>query len=181
MAEWEQIREANRVRIEQERLERDRVEIELHLNATPETIRQRKKVVVQELFNRGNLTAEQYRAGMEIAAVWKNLTSDLFARVQRYERQPSGRSHHDWKASTTAAYLERYVPWRDEAGKVAVKQHTLADLVFLVVVDNIGVQQIASSWHIHRDKVKQLTRVSLQRYAEIGGWVDHCGRSVAAA
>ena len=179
--EWERIREADRVRREQSAAQRQAARDELEINATLQTLRHRQACVVDELFNRGNLTAEQHRAGQEIATVWLAITSGLFARVQKYEREPAGVSHADWRASTISAYQGRYIPWRDEAGAVAVKGRTLAELVFLVVVDNYGCQQIAQSWHMHRDRVKQLTRSSLQRYAEIGGWVDHCGRSINAA
>jgi hypothetical protein len=180
-AEWQRIQEADRVRREQEAARRTQAVVELEENATPETLRHRRACVMDELFNRGNLTPEQYRAGQEICALWVKITSGLWATVQKYERQPAGVGHTDWQAGLIRAYHERYVPWREEAGKIPVKQYTLADLTFKIVVDNYGCQQVASAWHMHRDRVKQLTRVSLQRYAEIGQWVDHCGRSINAA
>ncbi len=176
-AEWSRIREANRIRQERELQERAEGQKLLVANATPETIRHRRACVVDELLNREYLTPEQHRAGMEIARLWEQITSGLFAKVQKYDREVRGMTHDDWAAGYITAYHQRYIPWRDEAGKMPVRDKTVADVVFYVVVDNYGMQQAADHYRMRRDSVKSIVRESLHRYAEIGGWVDVCGRS----
>jgi hypothetical protein len=176
-AEWSRIREANRIRQERELQERAEVQTQLEANATHETIRHRRACVIDEMLNREYLRAEQHRAGIEIARVWEQITAGLFAKVQKYDREVRGVSHSDWQAGMITAYHDRYIPWREEAGKKPVRNQTEADLVFLVVVDNYGMQQVADHYRMRRESVKAIVRESLHRYAEIGGWVDVCGRS----
>lgn len=180
MSEWERIREANRIRSEREAENKETAQRELADNATPETIRHRVACVVDELFYRDKLTPEQRRAALEINAVWVAITAGLCAKVQRYQAD-GGAGNHDWRAGTVTAYHERYIPWRNEAGQQAIKGRTMFDLVFALAVDNYGVRQLADSWRMDQRRVLDLARVSLHRYAEIGGWVDVCGRSQLCA
>jgi glutamate mutase epsilon subunit len=180
LSEWERIRSVNAVRRQRKIADREAMAKELAENATPETLNQRKIRVVDELLERGKLTDEQRRAAIEINAVWLKITIGLFARVQRYERQARGVGQEDWASSMINAYHDRYIPWRDEAGAVAVKGQgnmTVADLVFCLAIDNYGVRQLADSRGMDQRTVLDYVRNSLQRYAEIGGWVDECGRS----
>ena len=149
---------------------------EMVLNATPETLRHRRENVIDELMSREVLTAEQHRAGREIASIWVGLAKGLSARVQKYDREIRGIDNHDWRPGQIRAYHERYSPWLADAGKIAVKTSTLASMVVLVVVDNFGCTQIAESWSMNPRTVKRLVREGLHMYAEIGGWVDECGR-----
>jgi hypothetical protein len=173
--EWERIRQANEVRRDRMAKERDAAMLEMAANATPETIRHRQVRVVDELTARGSMPAESRRAALEINEVWMLITGGLFAKVQRYDRAIRGVCHDNWPPGCIAAYHERYIPWRDYFGALAVHGQgslTVADLVFFVAVDNLGVQQIAESRRMCRKSVLNLVRTSLYWYAENGGWLD---------
>lgn len=183
-SEWERIRQANAVHKDRQKVMREAAAEELKINATPETIRQRQIVVVDELLSRGKLMAEQRRAAIEINMVWISITAGLFAKVQKYEQRVAGGCHEDWKASTVTAYHDRYIPWRNEAGSQTVRGQgstTVADLVFLVAVDNYGVRQVADNLRMDQRTVLDIVRNSLHRYAELACWVDECGRSKICA
>jgi hypothetical protein len=179
-SEWQRAKDANAVRKQREMADRAAAQVELEINATPETLRQRRVCVVNELMDKGALTAEQRRAAREIYVVWEAINCELRMKVQNYQPQIRGAMFDDWRPSTINAYHDRYVPWRDEAGAQAVKGQgsmTVADLVFKLAVGNCGHRQIADSYKMDQRTVLNLIRVSLLRYAEIGGWVDVCGRS----
>jgi hypothetical protein len=179
-SEWQRIKDANAVRKERALAERATAQIELEENATPETLRQRQVRVVDELLDRGKLTDEQRRAAIEISTVWEAITCGLRMKVQNYQPQIKGSGFEDWRASTINAYHNHYIEWRDEAGATPVRGQgstTVADLVFKMAVDNYGVRQIADSYKMDQRTVLDLIRISLAKYAEIGGWVDVCGRS----
>lgn len=179
-SEWDRIKAANAVRKERENAVRTAAQIELRQNATPETLRQRQVCVVDELLARGGLGEEQRKAAMEISAVWEAITCGLRMKVQNYQPHIKGSGYEDWRPSLLTAYQTRYIPWRDEAGAQAVRGQgslTVADLVFKMAVDNYGGRQIADSYRMDRRTVLNLIRNSLMRYAEIGGWVDVCGRT----
>ena len=170
--EWSQIKEAQRVASERRNLQRRQRAAQVRVNATPQTLRKLERPVIDRLLERGQMGDEQHRAGVEIAHVWVSITAALFPRVS----DPSGSSGRgasaDWSASLVAAY-GRYKPWRAEAATVAVgHRRTLADLVFLLAVDNYGPRQIALMWGMDQRRVLHLVRTSLWRYAEMAGWTD---------
>jgi hypothetical protein len=136
--------------------------------------------VVDELLERGKLTDEQRRAAIEICKVWEAITCGLRTKVQNYQPTIKGSGFEDWRASTLNAYHDRYIPWRNEAGAMPVRGQgslTVADLVFKLAVDNYGITQVSESLRMNHRTVLDLVRNSLMRYAEIGGWVDVCGRA----
>lgn len=162
------------VQADRRQRERKAVQAELEANATPETLRHREASVIDGMFAKGKLTAEQRRAANEIAEVWRYVVGGLFARVQRYEPHiRSAQSADDWRASMIRAYHERYVPWRDEAGaQNAGAGRTVFDLTIAVAFDNYGFRQVANAYGMDQRRVLKLVRESLYRYAEIAQWID---------
>lgn len=153
--------------------EREAVERELRANATPEVLRHRQESVVDSMFAKGKLSAEQRRAANEIAEVWRAVSGALYAQVQQYEPHiPGGRSVEDWRVGMIRAYHERYIPWRDEAGRVSAgRGRVVFDLVQAVAVDNYGFRQVANRYGMDQRTVLRLVRESLYRYAEMAGWL----------
>ncbi len=49
-------------------------------------------------------------------------------------------------------------------------RRTLADLVFMLAVDNYGPRQIERMWGINHARALHLIRNSLWRYAELADW-----------
>ncbi|MEJ0020709.1 MAG: hypothetical protein WDN25_30005 [Acetobacteraceae bacterium] len=170
--EWSKIKEAQRVsRERRDVLNRQRA-AQVRVNATPQTMRKLERPVIDRLLERGQMCDSQHRAGGEISRVWISITAALFPRVS----DPGGGRQHghteDWSASLISAY-RRYREWCEEAAKVQTGHHrTLADLVFLLAVDNYGPRQIALMWHMDQRRVLHLIRTSLWRYAELAGWTD---------
>ena len=162
--------------IRQDRLRREReaMQAELAANATEETLRHKEASVVDGMFAKGKLTAEQRRAANEIAEVWRSIVGGLFARVQEYEpRIRGGKVSDDWRVGMIRAYHERYIPWRDEAGAQSVGAgRTVFDLVIAVAFDNYGFRQVANAYGMDQRRVLKLVRESLYRFAEIAQWID---------
>jgi hypothetical protein len=180
-AEWQRIQEADRLRHERETAERQKSMTELAENATPETLRHRAAVVVDELTERGKLTREQRRAAREIQQVYTAITIGMNRLTSRYEHHIAGGSVEDWRAGLIAGYHGRYVPWRNLAGRQPVNDRTVAELVLLVAVDNYGCRQIAQRWRMGPARVIRVLRESLSDYAEIAGWIDATGRPTSEA
>jgi len=158
-------------------MERDLAEAELRMNATPQTLRHRKAAVIDELFNRDKLGMEQFRAAREMAQIVAQIARGLHARTSSFnQRVDMSQRSDDWQPGLSRAYQERYIPWRDEAGRTALRDKaTLADLTLDLVVSNLGVRQTAALWGMDQRTVLEHLRVSLWRYAEIAGWVRVTG------
>lgn len=164
------------------RLAREAVEREREANATPDTLRHWREDIVDTMWRKGQLIAEQRRAANEIAEIYMHFAKQGAARVQDYApRIASGLPATDWRAGVISAYKQRYQPWRDEAGAQSVGAgRVVFDLVVAVAVDNLGFQQTADKYRMDRRTVQKRVRESLMRYAEIAGWVDECGRAKVA-
>jgi hypothetical protein len=162
------------IRADRRQRERQAVENELRANATPEALRHKAASVVDSMFAKGKLTAEQRRAANEIAEVWRAIAGGLFARVQEYEpRIRGGKVSDDWRAGMIRAYHDRYIPWRAEAGaQNAGAGRTVFDLVIAVAFDNYGFRQVGNAYGMDQRRLLRLVRESLYRYAEIAQWVD---------
>lgn len=175
--EWSRLKEAQRVARDRREVDRRQREDQMRVNATPQTLRKLERPVIDRLLQRGQIGDEQHRAGVEIAHVWIAITACLFPRVSDPGRpRGSGGSRADWSPSLVAAYTERYGVWRDEAGAISVgHRRTLADLVFMLAVDNYGPRQIERMWGVNHARVLDLVRNSLWRYAELAGWIDRVG------
>lgn len=172
--------EAERVARENLRLANEQTARELRRNATPQTIRHRRENVLEEQLWRGKITSEQFRAAGEIEKLYQLLTAGVGARIAKYDRAAVGGDFADWQGWAINAYHQRYIPWRDEAGRQALKTGTVADLALGMAAHNLGTNQLAKVWKISPRRVLELVRTSLHRYAEIGGWVDACGRPADA-
>jgi hypothetical protein len=172
-AEWGQIKAAQdqyHARREAEQRQRD---AQLAVNATPETLRKHRSDVVDRLLERGQIGAEQKRAANEIARVFYALTMGLLPCAASFDGVRGGRGRPDWPPSLQRAYTERYIPWRDEASRSLPRYRlSVADIVFMVAVDNRGQRQVARQIGMDQRTVLNLVRGSLYRYAQIGGWVD---------
>jgi hypothetical protein len=173
LSEWSRIKEAQRIaRERRDVLNRQRAD-QVRVNATPQTLRKLERPVIDRLLQRGQLGDEQHRAAEEIARVWIAITSYLFPRVSDPSRSRSRGSASDWPPALVIAYKERYSAWRDEAAAVQIgHRRSLADLVFMLVVDNYGPRQIERMWGMDHRRVLHLVRNSLWRYAELAGWID---------
>ena len=173
LSEWSRIKEAQRIaRERRDVLNRQRAD-QVRVNATPQTLRKLERPVIDRLLHRGQLGDEQHRAAGEIARVWVAITSYLFPRTSDPSRSRSRGSATDWPPALVIAYKERYSVWRDEAGAVQLgHRRTLADLVFMLAVDNYGPRQIERMWGMDHRRVLHLVRNSLWRYAELAGWID---------
>lgn len=144
----------------------------MRVNATPETLRKLDRPVIDRLLARGQVGDEQHRAAEEIARVWVALTAALFPRVSKPSGNNARGSTEDWSASLIAAY-DRYKAWREESATVQIgHRRTLADLVFMLAVDNYSPRQIERLWGTDHRRVLHLVRNSLWRYAELAGWID---------
>jgi hypothetical protein len=171
--DWSRIKEAQRVAHDRRAVEAAQRDARVRVNATPETLRKLERSTIDLLLSRGAIGDEQYRAGREIARVWLAITAALFPRVSNPSRGARGAGVTDWSAGLNTAYGDRYIPWRAEAGAQPCGfRRTVADLVFLLVVDNYGVRQVARLWGMDQRRVLHLGRCSLWRYAEIAGWID---------
>jgi hypothetical protein len=171
--EWSRFKEVQRVSRERRAVLRQQRMDQLRVNATPETLRKLQRPVIDRLLGRGQIGEEQHRAAKEIEHVWVAITAALFPRIS----DPSGKGRlgtsQDWSAALQTAYGDRYQPWRDEAASVEIgHRRSLADLVFMLAVDNYGPRQIALMWHMDQRRVLHLIRTSLWRYAELAGWTD---------
>jgi hypothetical protein len=172
-SEWSRIKEAQRVARERREAQRKRRDAQMRVNATPQTVRKLERPVVDRLLARGQIGDEQHRAAEEIARVWIAITSYLFPRVSDPSQSGGRSADRDWPPSLVTAYRERYGVWRDEAAAVQLgHRRTLADLVFMVAVDNYGPRQIERLWGMNHARVLHLVRISLWRYAELAGWTD---------
>jgi hypothetical protein len=166
--------EAERIRKARIVMERDAVELQIRLNATPATIKNLRRSVPDKLFAGGKITSEQFKAALEILGIFEAITSGLNARTSSFDARVD-RSHsvNDWRPGLSRAYTERYIPWREEAGLVMLRDRAcLADLTLDVVVNNLGLSQSAQLWGMSRDRVLRELRKSLHRYAEIAGWIE---------
>lgn len=170
----QRITEANAIRARRRADEREAVDAERAANATPETIRHKQACVADSLYAKGVFTKEQQLAANEICEVFITLTSGLFAKSQSYVPRIPGSAKSDWAPGMVTAYLDRYVKWRDEAGALGFHcragRTTVADVVFLVAVDNLGLEQAANRLHVKRQRVLATVRESLYRYGELAGW-----------
>jgi hypothetical protein len=163
---------AERVRREQEQLARDMAELELRQNATPQTMRNRRISVTDELFNRDKLTLDQLRAAREIHDILSSISRGLSTRTSSFEPRIRGGYTEGWQPGLSRAYQERYIPWRDEAGKTRLRSKaSVADLVLDVVLSNFGLTQAGKMWGMDPRRVLSIMRTSLYRYGEIAGWV----------
>ncbi|WP_234730132.1 hypothetical protein [Acidocella facilis] len=91
MATLADLDEAKRIQAERQRIERDRVQLELRANATPETLRHKSANVIDTLFIDGRITGEQRRAAHEIATVFQVITSASGVRLMSWQQRAQGK------------------------------------------------------------------------------------------
>lgn len=129
--------------------------------------------VLVGLFADGVLHRRQVHAGQEIARVYALITAGVGARVTATygERVPGGESE-DLPPSVRAAYSDRYKPWREWAGAIAVTPaRSLADLTLQVCVDGLTPRQLRPLVGLHDQTIKRRLQVSLHHYCRIAGWL----------
>ena len=179
-AEWSKIRDVSR---QIKAADKRRVDGERAVNATPETLRNLQGDAVLRLQQKGLLTLEQWRAGAEICRVFTALTAGLLPRVADMSRVPGRSLTDDWPPGLAKACRDNYQPWRSNAALTMVAHRTtLADLVFMVVVDNYTPYQVAQRLGKDPRTVLGLLRDSLWNYAYRAGWLsDHVGLASEAA
>lgn len=146
--------------------------------ATAETLLRRKRGdVVAVLWQEDKLTLHQVQAAEEILRVFSFITGGCGGRVtgSYAARQDLGRIAEALPPALHAAYAERYAPWRDWAGRTALAgARTMGDLVLLVVVDNLGLRQVARRMGMRNADTLPKLRLGLHQYAHMAGWVqDH--------
>jgi hypothetical protein len=106
--------------------------------------------------------------------VFTALTAGLLPRASDLSRVPGRSLSDDWPASLRKACQENYHPWREHAARTMVAHRTtLADLVFMVVVDNYTHIQVAKHIGLDYRKVLAMLRESLFDYAFRAGWLQH--------
>jgi DNA-binding CsgD family transcriptional regulator len=170
--EWDKLKEAEALRKRRIEANRARAEIALRAAATPETINKARACVMQRMFDNGQMTGEQLQAANEIAAVFTSLTRTLFAATSKYGAA-LGATGNDIPAGLRIAYVEHYIPWRDDQSRIVVgRQKDRCELVFMMAVDNYGPRQVADFLRMDQRTVKNHICESLYRYAEIAGWVE---------
>lgn len=146
-----------------------------HLSAHPQVPRfrplQRDLLVV--LLNDGALHRHQLAAGQEIARVFMAWTAGVGARVSAAYGERTDRSPEpDLPEALRIASSNRYRPWREWAGGVAVNaRKSLADLTLLVCVDGMGQRQVADAIGMDQRTVVRRLQVSLHWYARNAGWL----------
>jgi hypothetical protein len=146
-----------------------------HLAAHPQVPRfrplQRDPLVM--LVNDGVLHRHQLAAGQEIARVFMAWTAGVGARVSAAYGERTDRSPEpDLPEALRIASTNRYRPWREWAGSVAVNaRKSLADLTLLVCVDGLGPQQVGDTLRMDRRTVVRRLQISLQWYARNAGWL----------
>lgn len=121
------------------------------------------------------ITAAEARAGSEIRMVceWHAGAMQPVARSQFRERLAA--SAYDGDGQLWLALIEidhtRFAPWREWASVFPVKpEHSLKDLTLRVVVDGLGIRQVADDLHMHNVRALKLLRRALHRYCAIAGW-----------
>ncbi|WP_026440177.1 hypothetical protein [Acidocella facilis] len=174
MATLADLDEAKRIQAERQRIERDRVQLELRANATPETLRHKSANVVDTLFIDGRITGEQRRAAHEIATVFQVITSASGVRLMSWQQRARGNeTSTDAMVRVIGAY-RRYSAWRGDASATRQIRTTgvVADLIFDLVVSNLGLHQAARAWGMDQRRVLALVREALYRYAEMSDWFE---------
>jgi hypothetical protein len=144
-------------------------------NATAETLRRKKGDVVAVLWSEDRLTLHQVSAAEEVLRVFSLITGGLGGRVtgSYAAREDKGWVSEVLPPALHAAYVERYCPWRDWAGRMMVAgAHTVGDLVLLVVVDNLGPRQVERRLGLRHGAGLALLRKGLHQYAAMAGWVQ---------
>lgn len=126
------------------------------------------------LYAAGCLPRVSVQAGQEILRVYTAITSEVGARVCRFGARIVSRApSDDLPPGLRRAYADRYVPWREWAGRVSVTpKSSLADLTLLVCVDGLGPDQVRRVVRCRRDAAKRHLQESLHEYARLSGWLE---------
>ena len=170
-SEWSRIQQADAQRRAREEMEQHVRDAELRASATPETLNKKRQSVVETMFERGQMGAMQVRAATEIARVFQAVGCELSARTSRYGAVSGG--GNEWPVALGVAYRERYTPWREDQGRAAlVSGRSPCQLVFLLVVDNLGPRQAADRLGMDQRTLKAGVCESLYRYAELAHWLN---------
>jgi hypothetical protein len=141
------------------------VERRVIVNATAPTVRRLQRDPLAFMHERGQITSQQYGAGLAIRKVWLAITSSLSAKTMRLDGARGG-IPSDWPAELVTMHRDLYKPWAKWAGDIDLgDRHTLAELVVQVAVDGYGVNQVAASWVMHHATVLRWLRYGLDRFA----------------
>jgi hypothetical protein len=129
--------------------------------------------VLLRLLADGVITAKQARAGQEIAEVYRAITASVAPRVSAaYGERIGGERDAELPLTLRLALNNRYGPWRSWAGAVAVTPaRSLADLTFLVCVDERGLDAAGRLLGVHHTTVKRRLQRSLHWYCANAGWL----------
>jgi hypothetical protein len=181
--EWDRIREAGRIAADRRARAAAEAERGRQINATPQTLarRQLRRDAVAVLRAGGYLRANQVRAAEEILRVYVAITRHLFARVARYGEWTDCEPPADWAPSLVTAYRDRYVPWREAAGREKIGGTTLGDLALLIVVDNCGIWQAGARAGVHGETARAALQRALYSYCRVAGWLDRDQLAAEAA
>lgn len=172
-SEFSRLKEADRIRRDQREALRQKVEEGLAANATAATLRNLERPVIDRLLAQGKLTADHHRAATQIERVYLEITRHLMAKGSRYDREIGGGSSTGFIPNIfTCGYQDRFKPWADEEARCTFAGTNRFDLVLKMVVDNYGPTQLEQMCGSDRRTVLNAIRVSLQRFAEIAGWVQ---------
>jgi hypothetical protein len=121
----------------------------------------------------GVLTRKQREAGHEILRVFTAITASVAPRiVAAYGERLAAGAGGDLPVHLRLAYCNRYVPWRDWAGRLAATPRaSVADLTLLVCVDGFGARQVGDRLRMDQRTVKRRLQESLHGYCRLAGWI----------
>lgn len=148
---------------------------------TPETVAKLKTDSVRKLVGRG-ITEPQWEAAQEIRHIREALGRGLFPCRTLGKEMDMVRSSDGFRdpldrltRSEERMYYDHYRPWIKEAEQAArfgKGQITFLNVIEVVVIDNYAVRAADKMLGIRNGSAQDILRQSLQRYAEIAGWVQ---------
>jgi hypothetical protein len=132
--------------------------------------RRRRIAVPAALRDAGTIDQDQFRAANEIEAVFSFISRAAAGRTASYDPERHGPTEAV-PVVVRDAYSARYRPWRAQQGIIPVYgTATVADIVIQVVVDNMGLRQIADRYWMDQRSAKRIVGDGLRAYCVIAGW-----------
>lgn len=147
---------------------------------TPQTVARLKPDTILEMLRRGSLCREHQMAAEEIRNIFQALVSGLMSKSAALDqpridlrttgpyRQPVERMPE----RLVRLYHDRYKPWADETETLHCGGRSLLDFTIEVIVDGRTLHEVERKQSMRNGSASICLRKSLQRYAEIAGWLE---------
>lgn len=158
---------------------------------TPQTAARLKSDSILALVRSGRLDHEHLLAAEQIREVYSVLVSNLAAKTSSPDQvRMSLKNMGPWRQPfelmperLVRLYHDHYKPWAAEIGRRKYGTKTLLELTIDVVVEAYSLHDIERSQKLRNGSASKPLRDSLQRYAELAGWLrpEHRNRRVPAS